>query len=194
MSSHTIFVESRTRTYHGRVGSGRTAGRRGGARQEGTPTEQYAQETSAPGTHQGIEETSPQRLSRSTNKHNPMYLPNPKPGNTTGGSGRSARRSGQAGSGKIRCLQNFSAKKQKSIVPSKAPKTHRFNISPEGRTSETLCKPTEEQNDRLKNGPSPVYPWSLIGTKSDLCSWLLTSGTAPFCMFKPYLCKACPGK
>ena len=26
-----------------------------------------------------------------------------------------------------------------------------------------------------------------------LCSWLLTSGPAPFCLCKPFLCKACPG-
>ena len=65
-------VESKTRTYHGRVGSGRTAGRRGGARQDGTPTEQFAQETSVPRTPQGVEDTSPERPPRSTNKQNPM--------------------------------------------------------------------------------------------------------------------------
>ena len=61
-------VDSKTRTYHERVGSGRTAGRRGGARQDETPTEQFAQETSVPRTPQGNEDTSPERLSRSTNK------------------------------------------------------------------------------------------------------------------------------
>ena len=33
---------------------------------------------------------------------------NPKPGHTTGGSSRGARRSGQAGSGKIKCQRNYS--------------------------------------------------------------------------------------
>ena len=79
-------------------------------------------------------------------------LSNPKPGHTTGGSGRSARRSGRAGSGKIGCQQNYSPRKQKSTVPSKASKKRRFNVSPEARTSEILCKPTEEQNQRLTRG------------------------------------------
>ena len=65
-------VEPKTRTHHGRVGSGRTAGWRGGAGQDGTPTEQYAQGTSVPRTPQGIEETMPECRPRSTNKRNPM--------------------------------------------------------------------------------------------------------------------------
>ena len=64
-------VESKTRTYHGRVGSGRTAGRRGGAGQDWMPTDQNAQETSVPRTPQGIDATSPECFSRSTNKRNP---------------------------------------------------------------------------------------------------------------------------
>ena len=74
------------------------AGRRGGAGQDGTPTEQFAHETSAPRTLQGIEDTSLERFSRSTNKRNPMRQSNPKPGHTTGGSGRAAR-CGAAGHG-----------------------------------------------------------------------------------------------
>ena len=65
-------VESKTRTYHGRFGSRRTAGRRGGAGQDGTPTEQFAQKTSVPHTLKSIEDTSLERLRRSTNKRNPM--------------------------------------------------------------------------------------------------------------------------
>ena len=65
-------VESKTRTYHGWVGSGRTAGRRGGAGQDRTPTEQFAKETSDSRTLHGIEETSLERLLRSTNKQNSM--------------------------------------------------------------------------------------------------------------------------
>ena len=117
-------------------------------------------------------------------------LSNPKPGHTTGGSGRSARRSGRAGSGKIGCQQNYSPRKQKSTVPSKASKKRRFNVSPEARTSEILCKPTEEQNQRLT---IPVYQRFISGTRSALCSWLPTSGTTPFCLCKPFSCKACPG-
>ena len=84
-------------------------------------------------------------------------LSNPKPGHTIGGSGRSARRSGQAGSGKIACQQNYSPRKQKSTAPSKASKKRRVNVSPEGRTGESLCKTTEEQNQRLTSGLSAVY-------------------------------------
>ena len=65
-------VEPKTRTYLGRVGSGRTAEQRGGVGQDWMPTELFAQETSVPRTLQGIEDTSPERLSRSTNKRNPM--------------------------------------------------------------------------------------------------------------------------
>ena len=84
-------------------------------------------------------------------------LSNPKPGHTRSVSGRSAQRSGRAGSGKIKCKQNYAPRKQKSTVPSKASKKRRFNVSPETRTSEILCKPTEEQNQRLTTGLSAVY-------------------------------------
>ena len=49
-------VESKTRTYHGQFGSGRTAGWQGGAKQDRTPTEYCDQETSVPRTPQGIED------------------------------------------------------------------------------------------------------------------------------------------
>ena len=81
-------------------------------------------------------------------------LSNPKPGHTAGGSGRSARRSGRAGSDKIGCQQDYSPRKQKSIVPSKASKKRCFNVSPEARTSEIPCKQMEERNDRLTRGLS----------------------------------------
>ena len=120
-------------------------------------------------------------------------LSNPKPGHTTGGSGRSARRSDRAGSGKIGCQQNYSPRKQKSTVPSKASKKRHFNVSPEARTGEILCKPTEEQNQRLTSGLSAVYQQFISGTRSALFSWLPNSGTTPFCLCKPFSCKACPG-
>ena len=65
-------------------------------------------------------------------------MSNPKSGHTMGRSGRSARRSGRAGSGKIGCQQNYSPRKQKSTVHSKAPKTYRLNISSEART--VVCR------------------------------------------------------
>ena len=48
--------------------------------------------------------------------------------------------------------QNYSPRKQRSTVFSKASKKRRFNVSPEARTSEILVKPTEEQNQRLTRG------------------------------------------
>ena len=67
-----IFVESKTRTYHGRVGTERTARRRDGVGQNWTPTEQFAQETRIPRTLEGIEKILHELFSRSTNKRNPM--------------------------------------------------------------------------------------------------------------------------
>ena len=80
-----------------------------------------------------------------------INLSNPKPGHTTGASGRSARRGGGAGSGLTGCQQNCSPRKQASLAPSKASKT-RLLVSPEARTSEILCKPMEEQILRLNRG------------------------------------------
>ena len=51
----------------------------------------------------------------------------------------------------------------------------------------------EEQNPRLTTGSSPVYQRFITGTRSALSSWLPTSGPPPFCLCKPYSCKACPG-
>ena len=67
-------VESKTRTHHGRVGSG--GAQRGGwarrARQNGTPTGLSAQDTTVTRVPQGIENNCPEHLFRSTNKRNPM--------------------------------------------------------------------------------------------------------------------------
>ena len=85
-------------------------------------------------------------------------LSNPKPEHTTGASGRGARRSGGAGTGRTGRRQNSSPRGLVSRVPSKASKTHRLNVSPEARKNEILCKPMEEHNDRLTTGLCPVYP------------------------------------
>ena len=92
------------------------------------------------------------RDSKGTPRRSFFHVSNPKPGHTTGGSGRGTRRSGQAESSKIACQHNYSPRKQKSTVPFKKSKVCRFNVSPEERTSEILCKPTEEQNQRLTRG------------------------------------------
>ena len=65
-------VGSKTRTYHGRVGTERMAGRRDGVGQDWAPAEQFDQETSVPPTVQGIEKILRERLPRGTNKRNPI--------------------------------------------------------------------------------------------------------------------------
>ena len=111
--------ESKTRTYHGRVGLGRAAGRRGG-------------------------------------------------------SGRTGRR------------QNSPPRRQASFIPSKASTKCRLNVSPEARTSDILCKPTEEHNERLRTGLLAVYPQFINRKRNALCSWLLTSGPTPLFLCKPF--------
>ena len=73
-----------------------------------------------------------------------LHLSNPKHGHTTGGSGRSARQSGWAGSGKIGCQLPRQGNK-KSTVPSKASKKRRFNVFQEARTDE------HEQRNRISS-------------------------------------------
>ena len=80
----------------------------------------------------------------------------PKPGHTTSGSGRGARRIGGAGPGRTGRRQNSSPRRQESLVPPKASKTGLLNVSPEARTSEILCKP----NAGTK---SPVDKWFVSG-------------------------------
>ena len=63
-------------------------------------------------------------------------LSNPKPGHTTGGSRRGARRGGGAGSGRTVRQQNCSPREQSFPAPPKASKTRRLNVSPEAQTSE----------------------------------------------------------
>ena len=53
-----------------------------------------------------------------------------KPEHTTGRSGRSARRGGGAGSVRTGRRQNSPPRRQASLVPSKASRTHRLNVSP----------------------------------------------------------------
>ena len=116
-----------------------------------------------------------------------MHLSNPKPGHTTGGSGRGgARRGGGAGPGRTRRRQNGSPRRQLSLVPSKASKTRVLNISPEARTSEILCKAVEEPNPRLTSGLSAVDNGFISGTTAVLRSWLLTSGPTFFVSVNPF--------
>ena len=82
--------------------------------------------------------------------HSGLYLSNPKPRHTMGGSARGARQGcgGRAGRDANRTVR------QASLVTSKASKKCRLNASPEARTSEIQFKPMDEQNPRLITGLS----------------------------------------
>ena len=84
---------------------GATHGRTTGPGRDGqhrTPTGRFTQENTALLTLQTMEIQLSGRVSRRTN------LSSPKPGHTTGGSGRGARRGGGAASGRTGCQQNSS--------------------------------------------------------------------------------------
>ena len=95
-----------------------------------------------------------------TSKAYPMYLSNPKPGHTTGGSGRGgAWRGSRASRGRARGDADMPVRPidSRPFLPSRASKTIVVNDFSEARTNEILCKPTEKQNPRLTSGSSAVY-------------------------------------
>ena len=87
------------------------------------------------------------------------HLSNPKPGHTTGGSGRAAHSgaAGHGGPGRMGRRRVSPRRAQPSLVSPRASKTIVLNIFLEARTKETLSKPAEEQNPRLTGGLSAVY-------------------------------------
>ena len=96
-------------------------------------------------------------------------------------SGRTAERRGEVRQDWMQTEQFAKdTRVSQSLVPSRASLTRRLNVSPNARTSEILCKPMEEHNDRLTSGLCPVYVRFITGTRIALCSWLLTSEPAPF--------------
>ena len=87
----------------------------------------------------------------------------PKPGYTTGGSGRGgARRSGGAGRGRAGRDADGPVRPgdDRPLCP-QASKTTVLNVSSEARTKEILCKPMEEQSPRLTRvlsvGPRALF-------------------------------------
>ena len=86
------------------------------------------------------------------------HLSNPKPGHTTGGSGRAAHgeATGWDGSGRMGRRRVCS---HKTTAPraSRASKTTVLNNSPGARTREILCKSLGEQNVRLTSGLRSLY-------------------------------------
>ena len=59
-------------------------------------------------------------------------------------------------------------------------------VSAEARTYYILCKPHQVTRRAVDNR-------FITGTTAALRSWLLTGGPTPFCLCKPFSCKACPG-
>ena len=84
-------------------------------------------------------------------------LSSPKPGHTTGGSGRGgARRGGGAGRGRAAQDADGTARPGDNcpVQPPKASYKHVLSVCSEERTSEIPCKPMGEQSPRLTNGLS----------------------------------------
>ena len=115
-------------------------------------------------------------------------LPNPKPGHTTGGSGRGGAWPSRKGRRRF-----GSPRRHLSLVPTRVPKTTVLKFIRKHEQSNSYLKPTEEQNHRLTTGLSAVHPRFISGTRHAPCSWLLTSVPTPICLCKPFSCKACPG-
>ena len=82
---------------------------------------------------------------------------------------------------------------QASFSTPKVSEKRHLNVPPEAGTSEILCKQMGEQNPRLTRCWPAVYLQFTSGTRSALCSWLLTSGPTLFCICEPFSYKACPG-
>ena len=109
-----------------------------------------------------------------------VNLLNPKPGHTTGGSGRGAMRCSGVGPGRAGRRQSNSPRRQASLAPSEASKKRLLKVPPEERSSEIPFKPMEEPNGRLTTGRQSIDKQSNRGTRNGLCSRLLGSGPTPF--------------
>ena len=111
--------------------SGRDGARRSGEREQGWVGRDVVG-SFRPGNN-------PSSCSPAYRIHCSVHLSNTKPEHATGGSGRGARRGGRA-SGRIRCQQNWSLGKHKSLVPSKGSKKRCLNVFTESRTNKILYK------------------------------------------------------
>ena len=149
-------VESKTRTYHGQVWSGRTAGRRVGAQQDRTPTKPLAQDTSVIRISKASKKYR-ECFSRSTNKRNFIY--------TDGGTQRPVDN---------RMISSVVAGREMLLVLGCRPVDRSLfvfvtNFHSRHVAKENQCKPMEKQNLRLATGlsmgqktlffPAP-HPWN----------------------------------
>ena len=117
------------------------------------------------------------------------HLSSPKPGHTTGGSGRGARRGGGVGwAGRDADRTVRPGDRRPSYPP-----RHRRHVSWTSPQKHEQPKSYVNRWGNTATGWQAVDKRFIRGTKSALCSWLLTSGPTPFCLCKPFSCKACPG-
>ena len=107
-------------------------------------------------------------------------LSNPKPGHTTGGSGRGARQSGQVGSGKIGCQQNYSPRKKKSTVLPKASQSSPMGICPLASSKDGSAAHVTESDCKSTDNCG----FLLFGVQNTGCCWaarpVLALPTRPF--------------
>ena len=85
------------------------------------------------------------------------------------------------------------AQENQTLLPPRRWKNDLLGVPLEAGINEILCKHMEKQNLRWNRGSTAVYQQFISRTRSDLCSWLLTSEPTPLCLCKPFLCKTCPG-
>ena len=177
------FLESKTRTHYGPVGSGRrTAGRRGAAELGRTGRRRVDPARRQPSLlFSGESET----LSWTPLRKHEKKLYQTK----TDGGTKSAvdPRYKRFISGTASALRSWLlASVQTPICPRK-----HFSCKTCSGTGGGI-KPAVDP--RLTTGSSAVYHRFISGTKSALRSWLLTSIPTPICLYKFFSCKACPGK
>ena len=187
-------VESKTRTYHGLVGTGRTARRWDGVGQDWTPTEQFAQETSDPRTFKASSKycmnvspearTSEMLIVESKTR---TYYGRVDTGRRTAG------RRGRAETGSTGRRRDGSPRRKPYLLPPRRWKNDLLGVSLEARRKRTLWKPLGEQRPRSTTGSQPVRPRFITGTRSALRSWMLTSVPPPVCHCNLFSRKAYPG-
>ena len=132
---HCRLVESKTRTYHGRGGSGRPAERPGGVGQDWVPIELFGQYKTSPGTLQGNARTTLERLSRTRTRKSYLNMYQ-----------QDERRSSVPDA-------DWMLTSTPTLLNASYASAH-----PCASTNKGLpCKPAEEQNQRWTRGSSAVY-------------------------------------
>ena len=124
-----------------------------------------------------------------------QYLSIPKPGHTTGGSGRGgARRGGGAERGRAGRDADGSVRPGNShpaCLP-KLPGQRRQLYWTNLRKNEQTNSYVNRWGNKTSTSRA-VYVRYIRGTTAALRSWLLTSGQLPICPCKPFSCKVCLG-